>query len=200
MRIRTDSNYDGGNVTQLKIRLNATGEAMRMNIVKPNVPDYTIGELSRPNDVELIFDDSRDLDTFIDALLQLQKYHRESVGEWSGESCGARAKPMTGFDGYDSSGIFADALSVWNSRASKKLRVKEMDIVNYVEQVCNFPLSDLQKEFVREAYDSIKNGKKLFYLPTRGQSRFSFEILYAIATIIVGVENNLVKGDAINVN
>ena len=76
------SNYDGGNVTQLKIRLNATGEAMRMNIVKPNVPDYTIGELSRPNDVELIFDDSRDLDTFIDALLQLQKYHRESVGEW----------------------------------------------------------------------------------------------------------------------
>lgn len=82
MRIRTDSNYDGGNVTRLKIRLNATGEAMRMNIVKPNVPDYTIGELSRPNDVELIFDDSGDLDTFIDALLQLQKYHRESVGEW----------------------------------------------------------------------------------------------------------------------
>lgn len=116
------------------------------------------------------------------------------------ESCGARAKTMTGFDGYDNSGIFADALSVWNSRASKKLRVKEMDIVNYVEQVCNFPLSDLQKEFVREAYDSIKNGKKLFYLPARGQSRFSFEILYAIATIIVGVENNLVKGDAINVN
>lgn len=53
MKIRTDSNYDGGNVTQLKIRLNATGEAMRMNIVKPNVPDYTIGELSRSNDVEL---------------------------------------------------------------------------------------------------------------------------------------------------
>lgn len=82
MRIRTDSNYDGGNVTRLKIRLNTTGEAMRMNIVKPNVPDYTIGELSRPNNVELIFDDSRDLDTFIDALLHLQKYHRESVGEW----------------------------------------------------------------------------------------------------------------------
>lgn len=82
MRIRTDSNYDGGNVTQLKIRLNTTGETMRMNIVKPKVPDYTIGELSRPNNVELIFDDSRDLDTFIDALLQLQKYHRESVGEW----------------------------------------------------------------------------------------------------------------------
>lgn len=82
MKIRTDSNYDGGNVIQLKIRLNATGEAMRMNIVKPNVPDYTFGELSRSNDVELIFDDSRDLDTFIDALLQLQKYHRESVGEW----------------------------------------------------------------------------------------------------------------------
>ena len=82
MRIHTDSNYDGGNVTQLKIRLNTTGEAMRMNIVKPNIPDYTIGELSRPNNVELIFDDSRDLDTFIDALLHLQKYHRESVGEW----------------------------------------------------------------------------------------------------------------------
>ena len=35
------------------------------------------------------------------------------------ESCGARAKPMTGFDGYDNSGIFADALSVWNSRVVK---------------------------------------------------------------------------------
>ena len=42
--------------------------------------------------------------------------------------------------------------------------------------------------------------KQLLYLPARGQSQFSFEILYAIVTIIVGVENNLVKGDAINVN
>ena len=76
----------GSNDHSLMQRLSNAGtehrKYMRMNIVKPNVPDYTIGELSRPNDVELIFDDSRDLDTFIDALLQLQKYHRESVGEW----------------------------------------------------------------------------------------------------------------------
>ena len=75
-----------------------------------------------------------------------------------------------------------------------------MDIVEYVEQVCEFPLLDSQKEFVRVAYESIKNNTRIMYVPARGQSRFSFKILYAIATIIVGVENNLVKGDAINVN
>lgn len=35
------------------------------------------------------------------------------------ENCGARAKTMTGFDSYDNSGVFEDALSAWNTRAVK---------------------------------------------------------------------------------
>lgn len=75
-----------------------------------------------------------------------------------------------------------------------------MDIVEYVERVCEFPLLDSQKEFVRVAYESIKNNTRIMYVPARGQSRFSFEILYAIVTIVVGQEKGLMKGDVTNDN
>ena len=73
-----------------------------------------------------------------------------------------------------------------------------MDIVEYVEQVCEFPLLDSQKEFVRAAYESVKNGKRIAYMPARGQSSFNFELLYAIVTIVVGLEKGLVKGEHTN--
>lgn len=74
--------YIGSDITHLTIRLRTTGNMFAVNLVKPDMPSYTVGELKQPDWTELIFDDSRDLDTFIDALLQLQKYHREDVGEW----------------------------------------------------------------------------------------------------------------------
>ena len=81
MRI-CDDVYTGSDITQLTIRLRTTGNMFAVNLVKPDMPSYTVGELKRPNRTELIFDDSRDLDTFIDVLLRIQKYHREDVGEW----------------------------------------------------------------------------------------------------------------------
>ncbi len=75
-----------------------------------------------------------------------------------------------------------------------------MDIVEYVEQVCEFPLLDSQKEFVRVAYESIKNNTRIMYVPARGQHRFYFELLYAIVTIVVGQEKGLMKGDVTNDN
>lgn len=81
MRI-SDDVYIGSDITQLTIRLRTTGDMFAVNLVKPDMPSYTVGELKQPNRTELVFDDSRDLDTFIDALLQLQKYHREDAGEW----------------------------------------------------------------------------------------------------------------------
>lgn len=42
-----------------------------------------------------------------------------------------------------------------------------MDIVEFVEKVCEFSLTDFQKEFVRIAYDAAKNDKRLYYVLPR---------------------------------
>lgn len=42
--------------------------------------------------------------------------------------------------------------------------VNDMDIVEFVEKVCEFSLTDFQKEFVRIAYDAAKNDKPSFWL------------------------------------
>lgn len=59
--------------------------------------------------------------------------------------------------------------------------VNDMDIVEFVEKVCEFSLTDFQKEFVRIAYDAAKNDKRLYYVPPRCNQKFNFELLQAIA-------------------
>lgn len=39
-----------------------------------------------------------------------------------------------------------------------------MDIVEFVEKVCEFSLTDFQKEFVRKVYDAAKNEEHVFLL------------------------------------
>lgn len=41
--------------------------------------------------------------------------------------------------------------------------VNDMDIVEFVEKVCEFSFTDFQKEFVRIAYDAAKNDKRYEY-------------------------------------
>ena len=72
--------------------------------------------------------------------------------------------------------------------------VNDINIVEFVETVCEFPLTDFQKEFVRKAYDAAKNDKRLYYILPRSNQKFSFELLQAIVLIIVGKERGLVKG------
>lgn len=75
-----------------------------------------------------------------------------------------------------------------------------MDIVEFVEKVCEFSLTDFQKEFVRKAYDAAKNDKRLYYVPPRcnRNQRFRFELLQAIVLIIFGKERKLVKGNLLD--
>lgn len=73
-----------------------------------------------------------------------------------------------------------------------------MDIVEFVEKVCEFSLTDFQKEFIRKAYDAAKNDKRLYYVPPRYSQRSSFELLQAIILIIVGKERKLVKGSLLD--
>lgn len=71
-----------------------------------------------------------------------------------------------------------------------------MDIVEFVEKVCAFPLMEYQKEFVRKAYDAVKNNKRLVYippLPPRGGSRYSLELLQALVIIVVAEERGLIR-------
>lgn len=76
--------------------------------------------------------------------------------------------------------------------------VNDMDIVEFVEKVCEFSLTDFQKEFVRKAYDATKNDKRLYYVPPRYNQKFSFELIQAIVLIIVGKERKLVKGSLLD--
>lgn len=76
--------------------------------------------------------------------------------------------------------------------------MNDMDIVELVEKVCEFPLMDFQKELVRNTYDAVKNNKRLYYVPPRGNQKFSFELLQAIVLIIVGKERGLVKGSLLD--
>ena len=76
--------------------------------------------------------------------------------------------------------------------------MNDMDIAEYVEKVCEVHLTDLQKEFVRKAYDAAKNDKRLYYVLPRCNHRFSFELLQAIVLIIVGKERGLVKGSLLD--
>ena len=68
-----------------------------------------------------------------------------------------------------------------------------MDIVKYAEKICNFTLSYWQKEFLRNAYDAIKNNKQFAYIPPRGNSKFSYVILQALAVIYVAQERGFIK-------
>lgn len=36
-----------------------------------------------------------------------------------------------------------------------------MDIVDFAEKICNFPLSDWQKEFLYKSYEAVKNEEEM---------------------------------------
>ena len=68
-----------------------------------------------------------------------------------------------------------------------------MDIVEFAEKICDFSLTDCQKDFLREVYEAYKNNKKIIYIPPRCNSRISFEILQSLAILYVGCERGFIK-------
>lgn len=70
-----------------------------------------------------------------------------------------------------------------------------MDIVEFVEKVCEFQLTDLQKEFVRKIYEAKKNGKTIWYVPPRGCQKFNFELLQAVVIMAIAQERGLLKNE-----
>lgn len=68
-----------------------------------------------------------------------------------------------------------------------------MNIVEYSEKVCNFHLSDWYKAFLYKVYEAVKNNGQLIYIPPRCNNPFSYNILQALAVMIVTQERGLLK-------
>ena len=68
-----------------------------------------------------------------------------------------------------------------------------MDIIDFVQNVCGWQLSEWQIKFTREAYDAIVNDKTLIYTPPRGGSGFQYMTLQALATLFVAYERGMIN-------
>lgn len=68
-----------------------------------------------------------------------------------------------------------------------------MDIIDFVQNVCGWQLSEWQIKFTRAAYDAIVNGKTLIYTPPRGGSGFQYMMLQALATLFVAYERGMIN-------
>lgn len=68
-----------------------------------------------------------------------------------------------------------------------------MNIIDFVQDVCGWQLSEWQIKFARAAYDVIANDETLFYTPPRGGCGFQYIMLQALATLFVAYERGIIK-------
>lgn len=68
-----------------------------------------------------------------------------------------------------------------------------MDIIDFVQDVCGWQLSEFQIKFTRAAYDAIVNDRILIYTPPRGGFGFQYKTLQALATLFVAYERGMIK-------
>lgn len=68
-----------------------------------------------------------------------------------------------------------------------------MDIIDFVQNVCDWQLSEWQIKFTRAAYEAITNDKTLIYTPPRGGSGFQYMTLQALATLFVAYERGMIN-------
>lgn len=59
-----------------------------------------------------------------------------------------------------------------------------MDIIDFVQNVCGWQLSEFQIKFTHAAYDAIANGKTLIYTPPRGDFGFQYKNIASISYFI----------------
>lgn len=68
-----------------------------------------------------------------------------------------------------------------------------MDIIDFVQNVCGWQLSEFQIKFTRAAYDAIVNNRILIYTSPRGGSGLQYRTLQALATLFVAYERGMIK-------
>ena len=81
MKVLTDSNYDGGDITHVDIHVRSVGKMATIVMTRPYRGE-PIEELTRPTILRLVFDSSLELNSFIEAILKFQNNYREESGRW----------------------------------------------------------------------------------------------------------------------
>ena len=56
-----------------------------------------------------------------------------------------------------------------------------MNIVEFAEEIFGYKLSSFQKEFLTKCYEAYTSNKQLYYIPPRGNSRYSLLFMQYIA-------------------
>lgn len=59
-----------------------------------------------------------------------------------------------------------------------------MDIIDFVQNVCSWQLSEFQIKFTRAAYDAIVNDRILIYTPPRVDFGFQYKNIASISYFI----------------
>ena len=83
MKIRCE-NYSSDDIKRVYICLANTNEVLRLDIVNPVDGSPVLKGFNKSNTTKIDFEDGLELDNFIEALIQLQHYHRVNTGVWRG--------------------------------------------------------------------------------------------------------------------
>ena len=83
MRIRCE-NYSSDDIKRVYICLANTNEVLGLDVVNPVDGSPVLKGFNKSNTTRIDFEDGWELDDFIEALLQLQHYHRDHTGVWRG--------------------------------------------------------------------------------------------------------------------
>lgn len=67
----------------------------------------------------------------------------------------------------------------------------------FVEKILNIELMPYQKDFINKAYEAAKDHKQLIYYPGRARSRSNSAYLQALAFIMAGQDEGIVKKEII---
>ena len=72
-----------------------------------------------------------------------------------------------------------------------------MTAAEFAEEVLNIELLPYQKYFINEAYEAAKKHQRIIYYPPRGNNKHSLVYLRAIALIMAGQDEGIVKKEII---
>ena len=81
MKVFTDSNYDGGEITHVDMHIQSVGKIATFVMTRPYRGE-SIEELTRPTVLRLVFDSGLEFNSFIEAILKFQNNYREESGRW----------------------------------------------------------------------------------------------------------------------
>lgn len=72
-----------------------------------------------------------------------------------------------------------------------------MTASEFAEDVLNIELLPYQKDFFNKAYEAAQKHQQIIYYPPRGSNRYHLAYLQALALIMVGQDEGVIKKEII---